>query len=540
MSRQVSPKKRILSSRFPFWSDADSSINTQNTEHSSAHGAGKGRPCARTGAVRAARQRVQLGSPQPSSASLPTASTLIGVGALLRCYLQLLIDSMDSAACWWSWCAASLVGIVRADDELHAGSDTTDRLRKLTACLAAGSHPERREARRRLKGRSRWLKEEVLAVESVLKEAQRNPEEQQALLGKVFLLASRLETASRLCTALASAFFSGIAANRVHRLAADREKHSKLHSRLRAMVVRAVTLSTEVKGLLTQALLLSPNKRVLGKESLEVRTSCLGQPQGAAVADAGSTAGSGLFATVPIAAGTLIGEYRGEALCADEVYRRFSAAGRTEESRFAVDSPGRARNATGQRQHDDEGNTEDSSDRKRRRLQAAELSPDSQQREPRTADYLMRVADDAFIDASSTDPAVTNRTRYINHAPSGAFSGLCLAVGSADATAESLNRSHSNIGAFGCCVDAGGDADDDASEIEAVKGDEDSRHQQEQHLRARRRPRLVLFALRHIDAGEELFLDYGSEYWRDRPSPLSGIRGRQKPMRSIESSDQTA
>jgi SET domain-containing protein len=60
-------------------------------------------------------------------------------------------------------------------------------------------------------------------------------------------------------------------------------------------------------------------------------------------------------------------------------------------------------------------------------------------------------------------------------------------------------------------------------------------------LRARRRPRLVLFALRHIDAGEELFLDYGSEYWRDRPSPLaSGIRGRQKPMRSIESSDQTA
>ena len=194
---------------------------------------------------------MQLGSRQPSSASLPTASTLIGVGALLRCYLQLLIDSMDSAACWWSWCAASLVGIVRADDELHAGSDTTDRLRKLTACLAAGSHPERREARQRLKGRSRWLREEVLEVESVLKEAQRNPEKQQALLGKIFLLASRLETASRLCTALASAFFSGIAANRVHRLAADREKHSKLHSRLRVMVVRAVTLSTEVKGLLT-------------------------------------------------------------------------------------------------------------------------------------------------------------------------------------------------------------------------------------------------------------------------------------------------
>ena len=428
---------------------------------------------------------------------------------------------MESAACWWSWCAASLVGLVRADDELYVGSDTTDRLRKLTVSLAAGSHPERREARQRLKCRSRWLNKEVLAVESVLKEAQRAPEKLQSLLGKIFLLASRLETACRLCTALASAFFCGIAANSVHRLAADREKHSKMHSRLRVLVVRAVSLSTEVKGLLTQALLSSPQS-VLGQECLEVRTSWLGQPEGVAV-DAGSTAGSGLFATVSIPAGTLVGEYRGEVLCADDVARRFSADGRTDESRFVVGSSGCARSATAPRQHDDDFNSEDSSDRKRRRLQAVDLSPGSQQQEPRTQDYLMRIADDAFIDASSTDPAVTNLTRYINHAPSDDLSGLCPVVGSADANSESLNQSqHSNIGAFGCA-----DADDNASETEAVKGDKRSRQQQEQNLCARRRPRLVLFALRHIDAGEELLLDYGSEYWRDRPSPLLGIRGRQ-------------
>lgn len=159
----------------------------------------------------------------------------------------------------------------------------------------------------------------------------------------------------------------------------------------------------------------------------------------------------------------------------------------------------------------------------------------------------MKVTDDVFIDASSTDPTVTNYTRYINHAPSDAFSRLWSTGGNADAAAESSNQASSNIGAFGSIVGSDDAEYDDgasdghaipsmsgtdssitcddssgASELDATTCEGESRQQkQQEEMRSQRRPRLVLFALRRIHAGSELLLDYGSEYWRGRPSPLA-------------------
>ena len=445
---------------------------------------------------------------------------------------------MDSATCWWSWCAANLVGPVRTDDELYAaaagiGERTTEGpgLHELTDRLAAGGHPERKKARQWLKGRAGWLKAEVLAVESVLTETRgASAAKHQAVLGKMFILASRLEAASRLCTGLASAFFRGITVNVLHQQAAAREKHRKLHSHLRVLVVRAVTLSRSVKDILTQALLLSP-QRVMGNDSLQVCASRWGQPDEGSDGDARSTAGSGLFASVAIAAGTVIGDYCGEILCAEDLERRLSAEVGRSESELEDGSDCAARATWQQQQNDDERNGEHS-DRKRRRLLAQAVKPHERQLQHTASDYVMKVADDVYIDARSTDPTLTNCTRYINHAP---------------CAARSLNpASTSNVGAFGWIggddvaeigdgvsdgqaisstsgEDSGNTYDDSdaASEMEATMGNGRSRQQKGQlQVRSQRRPRLVVFALRRIDAGEELLLDYGSEYWRDRPSPL--------------------
>jgi hypothetical protein len=442
---------------------------------------------------------------------------------------------MDSATRWWSWCAANLVGPVRTDDELYAAAAGIERtteggLHEVTDRLAAGGHSELVRARQWLKGRAEWLKAEVLAVESVLAETRGAlVAKEQAVLGKMFISASRLEAASRLCTRLASVYFRGITANTLYQQTAAPEKHQKLHSRLRVLVMRAVTLSRSVKDMLTQALLLSPQS-VLGNGSLQVCASCLGQPDESGDGDTRSTAGSGLFASVAIAAGTVIGEYCGEILCAEDLARRFPAEVGRSESELA-DGSDCATRATEKQQQDDGERNSEHSDRKRRRLLAQPVKLRERQLR-HTADYVMKVADDVYIDASSTDPTVTNFTRYINHAP---------------CAARSLNRaSTSNVGAFGCiggddvaeCDDGVSDGhvipsmsgsdisntcddSDAASDMEATMG-EGRLHQHKEQLQARsqRRPRLVVFALRRIDAGEELLLDYGSEYWRGRPSPL--------------------
>lgn len=76
------------------------------------------------------------------------------------------------------------------------------------------------------------------------------------------------------------------------------------------------------------------------------------------------------------------------------------------------------------------------------------------------SDYLMKVSADRWIDAASEDPAVTNHTRFINHAEGSAVN----------------------------C---------------AVYGDDEGE-------------RMVLFTLREISEGEQLFFDYGPAYWEGR------------------------
>ena len=124
---------------------------------------------------------------------------------------------------------------------------------------------------------------------------------------------------------------------------------------------------------------------------------------GLAIMDADDM-GRGLFASGVIEPGCVVGEYRGEAL---------DAAG------LATKYPG------------SEG-----------------------------SDYLMKVSADRWIDAASEDPAVTNHTRFINHAEGSAVN----------------------------C---------------AVYGDDEGKM-------------MVLFTLRRICEGEQLFFDYGPAYWLGR------------------------
>lgn len=166
---------------------------------------------------------------------------------------------MPSAAAgrWWSWCATSLVGPERADDEPYMYTAVTaERPASAGIALPAAApaaHHSLETARMLLLKHKGWLSECDEQVRGVMARMADGEEVQpnQAMVVELFQAARLLEAAARSCAALACAFFSGVAEQPSHRPG----ENQRVHTELRQSVLAAVKLQGTVNGLLTASLL---------------------------------------------------------------------------------------------------------------------------------------------------------------------------------------------------------------------------------------------------------------------------------------------
>lgn len=175
---------------------------------------------------------------------------------------------MPSAASWWSWCASSLVGPVRVDDDtpefqssLSAAADPLDE--KTTVDCET--------ARRLLLKHQGWLADCTQKVNGEVARMADGTVTQprQALIVELFHAAHRLESAARSSAALACAFFSAVAKRPRHRAS----EHQRIHTELRQVVLGAVTLQFTANAMLSASLLQGPRPAAPDCQdlSLEVR-----------------------------------------------------------------------------------------------------------------------------------------------------------------------------------------------------------------------------------------------------------------------------
>ena len=321
--------------------------------------------------------------------------------------------------------AEQLAGLGAASEHAAAeGEAQAEAMAALCAALGAEADAARREELGR-EGFKRVLTatQSTAAATAAVRAAFEAAADRSATGGRgaqvvaVWEVTKRLEGAITSSTALFSAFARGVGELGERRPKAAQALNT---DHLRKVVLEAVGARRAAKEFLVAVLLGTPAPPTAEAASLAVR------PAGAM--------GQGIFATAPLPCGQVVGEYRGEPLDALGMARRYPGS---------VDAGRQQGGASAYYNHGD------------------------------SCDYVLRVSANLWIDAVSTDTAVTNHTRYVNH-------------GDGD---------DANCAMFG---------EDEGGKPEGAGG---------------RVGRMVLFTLRPIAAGEQLLFDYGPGYWEGRQAP---------------------